>query len=139
MVLTALQLSFQNCAPAPNADTELLSNDVDDGQARIVDDWQENKLNFVQPVVEVSVEDENIEIFGFCDRKAVGQDYDWEVIDPDSDDSLLIDGASQCEGGGFRLLVENLKSLQCGRPYKVQVYGENNQQDEMVLVRSCGM
>ena len=68
----------------------------------------------------------------------MGQDYDWEVSDPDSDDNLLIDGASQCEGGGFRLLVENLKVFNVDDPIRFKSM-ENNQQDEMVLVRSCGM
>lgn len=90
--LGTVLMQFQNCAPAQEG---LIA----DGEVRIVDRWQQSKLEFQATSYYVDENVDAVNIDGFCDSEEVN----WEISRVASDGSVhLVDsGISSCNSGSF--------------------------------------
>ena len=137
--LSFVMTQFQNCAPQSAESLQAQSGDSNaDSEVRIVDDWIEDKVVFVQPQLDIKVEVADVELYGFCDRKAIGNEYSWAIFSEDEESNVVIDGDSICERGGFRVQFDHSDSLKCGQSYKVYINDENGPRDVMFISKSCG-
>ncbi|MCB0413494.1 MAG: hypothetical protein KDD50_04120 [Bdellovibrionales bacterium] len=136
LTMTLILTQFQNCAPASMDNTPISdSSNSSSDQMRVVDDWQQNKLLFVQPQMVVDDGEEDILLYGICDRKS-NDTYEWVVTDH-NDEKVHLSGTSFCEGGGFKLVVNNLRSLNCDQEFTVLVTDDEGSQDSMTLTKHC--
>ncbi len=134
--LSFVMTQFQNCAPQ-SAD-QYIQNDEEDSEVRIVDDWIEDKVVFVQPQLNIEASQVDVELYGFCDRKAIGNPYSWAIFSEDEDGTSVIQGDSICERGGFRVQLEDTNSLECGESYKVYINDDSGPRDVMFISKNCG-
>lgn len=100
-----LLFQFQNCAPAGSH----MSADVSD-EIRVIEDWVEAKVTFVEPALELATDVTRIELEGLCARKGTNL-LMWQLNDERGE--VVLDGQAQCLGGGFALEMDELNSLGC--------------------------
>lgn len=126
--------NFQNCAP-PNSDASANSNLQADPQLRVVDDWNQLKVDILDSVIQASPTDSQVKVDGYCDRHN-HQDLSWAVTSTSAGE--LIRGSAKCERGGFRIILSNLDGLNCGEAYDLSVVNDQGDRDSGILVRACG-
>ena len=130
-VMTLMLTNFQNCAPP-----QVASEAIEDYEIRIVEDWTENKLRFMQSELTVKSDSNAVSIYGLCDRKADGEHYDITLSNANND--VIFIGDSICNGGGFEVTLElDSEPLECDSDYSLFVSDEIGKEDEMTLKVSC--
>lgn len=134
--LLFIMVKFQNCAPQGVEPTTVTQSD---GEMRVVDDWVDQKVNFVESLVVLHDQSEQAAVDGLCDRTAHGEKLDWRIQGQASEvnGGQIESGQSFCERGGFRLAFHEIQSLKCNQDYHLSVNDEEGGQDELILRRKC--
>lgn len=93
-LLGTILMQFQNCAPAQQG---VLAS----GEVRIVDRWQQSKLEFQANSYYVNENVDAVNIDGFCQ----GQEVNWEISKRSADGGteLIDSGVTACQSGSFSL------------------------------------
>lgn len=125
---------FQNCAPAGPASS---GSSTSGGEVRIVDDWMQSKVNFVEASVELETNDAQAVVAGFCDRKAVDSPMNWVFYDAGSNSNVLSEGQVFCQSGSFQIELPDVQQLDCDVDYRLLAESENGDQDLIFLRRKC--
>lgn len=122
---------YQNCsAPEGLRNTPLTA----DGSVRVIEDWNQGKVSFVDSLVELQSEANQIAIEGLCDRSH-SENMVWQLRTLSGEQ--VFDGLTTCLGGGFALHMDNLNELSCGLEYELIVKNQKGESSVLTLNRRC--
>ena len=127
-----LLVNYQNCAPPAIQQTEYSD------QMRTGDDWSQSKLLFVIPNQIFAETDPDITLHGICNR--VGDNGILSYSVSVSETGLEVESGIEdnfCEGGGFRLDIQDVASLDCNLSYQVHIQSSLGYEDLMFISKSC--
>ena len=130
--IALLMFNYQNCAP-PSVGQGAIT-----GEVRTADDWNQSKLLFVTSNQIFSNDDANLTLHGVCNR--IGENGILSYSISESNSGLEVEAGEQndfCEGGGFRLNVQNVASIDCDISYQVHVKSTLGYEDLMFISKSC--
>lgn len=110
-LLSLVLVKFQNCAPVNP------SKYAADGEVRIIDDWSQNKIEFMSPsyLVENSVQSINVQ--GLCVGAPKGQQVVWQLV---AQDGVVETGQTECLMGSFQLNISRLRFNDCNSQLEVR-------------------
>jgi hypothetical protein len=123
---------YQNCAPSEALRTGY-SESVD-GSVRVIEDWDLDKIAFVDTSVEIQAGTQTLLIEGVCSRRETEQ-LDWLLQSPQHEG--LQRGFVSCEGGGFSLKLLEVSELLCGVGYTLEISDENGLGASLSLSKRC--
>jgi hypothetical protein len=104
----------------------------------VIEDWTTEKVDILGQVVQSDHTGNQLKIDGFCARKMEPDSaLMWEVRA--DDESVLISGAVNCEGGGFRVEISDLDSLNCDEAYSLEVRTGDGSADQALVIRRCAL
>lgn len=130
----ALLFQFQNCAP-PSATTS--SSAAPTSEVRVVDDWAAKKVSLTNSVLTAIPSATSVQVDGLCDRHMdASMPLTWDVRAP-GDANLILAGTVDCELGGFRVMLSDLRDLACGRTYSFEIRTVDGESAQAVLSRNC--
>lgn len=133
----ALLFQFQNCAP-PSATQGASASSSPNGEVRVVDDWNTQKVTLAQSAMTAGAAATSVQVDGLCDRHLdASSPLTWEVREPAGEASLLLAGTVDCQLGGFRILISDLRDLACNRTYAFEVRTVDGDSAQAVLMRNC--
>ena len=124
---------FQNCTPV---DPEANYGEVD-GEMRVIDDWNAQKVAFIASDLSLNALATQVTVDGFCPRKAVDLEVSWHLVDDSHIQLDLDNGYAECEGGGFRFVLENLDQLECDKDYSILAGYDGIQEADMNFRIEC--
>ncbi|MGE0763722.1 MAG: hypothetical protein AB7N80_10630 [Bdellovibrionales bacterium] len=136
--LSLLMTQFQNCAPAGQGALAGISTD-ESPEVRVIEDWNTQKVDIFNSVVQANPEDTGVAVTGFCDRQMASHEpMSWHVSMPQDEEAVLA-GAVSCQRGGFSVQITELNQLRCGMAYNLEVRTLDGEVDQAVLIRNCAL
>ena len=102
MLLVLFQ--FQNCA-SQKTDA---SHGGTDGEVRIVDRWDQQKLELIAIQNSVGSSHTEVEVHGVCGDQSQGDVIEWQAIVVGDIPEVVSSGEVLCDQGGFQLPAETL-------------------------------
>ncbi len=123
---------FQNCSQQGLQTSN--SGSAEGGEVRIVDDWAQKSLSFVEANVLLKADAELVSFDGICPRKSAAY-YQWELSSGSGE--ILRQGLVQCDWGGFRIAPVDLAGLECGRPFTLKVFDDSRLSSSLSLTLEC--
>jgi hypothetical protein len=135
-LLLVVLFKFQNCAPAPNM---VGANGSGDAIVRDIDQWNQQKIAFLNPQQSIPVDVNTISLQGLCVGSEKGQQIDYQVIVMKAIPEVLNAGHVECVGGNFELPLEDVQFNSCSERIQVRAARAGNANDytETVLQPAC--
>lgn len=125
---------FQNCAPV-SPESQYAGGAA--GEVKVIEDWNGDKLSFVVRSLSIDPMASQINLDGFCARKADGIEVSWHLLDNLQADQDINNGIAECERGGFRLSLTELEQLDCDTEYTVVAGYDGVQEAQMTFNIAC--
>lgn len=122
---------FQNCGgPADGQYTG------QDDSVEMIDNYYQEKLNFVENKIEVFHQSETVTIDGLCTQANSGEKFVWSLIERGLNEVRQV-GESFCERGGFRVNLTDLHQMECDTEYWLVAETESGESDVLALEKKC--
>lgn len=132
VLLLGIILQFQNCA-ASNPHYE--AGPSTDGQVRIIEDWQNQKISLVSNVLQIEANLQNLQVDGLCAQNMNDESpLAWQLV---SEEGVFLHGVVVCERGGFRVELLDVDNLACDKVYSFEVQTLDGEKEVAVITRKC--
>lgn len=127
---------YQNCgSPKDFAVHEALDPSAPE-QTIIDDSTTTTALTFLEKSIQVFSDAPALEAQGACFAEQDGATLNWALFDPQSDDVVEL-GQTDCHDGGFKVAINDLQGIECGREYMIQARLGLGQAGQVSVVRAC--
>lgn len=124
-LLSLVLVKFQNCAPTHP------SQQFVDAEVRLIDQWNEGKIEFMNSSYLVETTARNISVPGLCVGAPKGQVLVWQLLD---DEQVVKAGYAECVMGGFQLTITGLEFSGCDRQLELRAHKRDSEEPPAVTV-----
>ncbi|MCC7406300.1 MAG: hypothetical protein IT288_18040 [Bdellovibrionales bacterium] len=120
---------YQNCSPVGIHSGSVSSNEV-----RIVEDWIESKVTFVEPALDLQADATRVALEGLCARRGV-KVLLWQLDNGQAETQLA--GKIECMSGGFSLVMSGMQEIECGVDHWLWVTTMDGEGSALRVRRRC--
>ncbi len=111
-----------------------------DGEVRIVDRWNEQKVSFLAPSLVIAPDRPAVDLLGLCVGSGSGQMITYQLIELNENNPEIIGGGQvECVRGGFELPIAQINFSSCSSRIQVRAIrtGDTAEFAETVLLPDC--